>query len=108
VESKKKPVTSHVNGKKTGNVRTNETMTGVRVTIFVVKKQQILHTLNVCLVLAFQHSMRMHRIILSSVACLTLPQFPTLSHKRKDLEKIIEHEMCFDILYNFCLKHFSF
>jgi len=23
-------------------------------------------------------------------------------------EKVIEHKMCFDCLYNFCLKHFSF
>jgi hypothetical protein len=23
-------------------------------------------------------------------------------------EKSIKHEMCFDFLYNFCLKHFSF
>jgi hypothetical protein len=30
-------------------------------------------------------------------------------HKRHDFrKKIIEHKMCFDFLYNFCLEHFSF
>jgi hypothetical protein len=35
--------------------------------------------------------------------------FSTLSHKRRDfLENVIERKMCFDFLYKFCLKHFSF
>jgi hypothetical protein len=35
--------------------------------------------------------------------------FPTLSHKRHDFRKnVTEHKMCFDFLYTFCLKHFSF
>ena len=46
--------------------------------------------------------------ILSFVACPALQYFSTLSHRGHDLKKNIEHEMCFDILYNFCLKHFSF
>jgi len=38
--------------------------------------------------------------------------FPTLSHKRHDFlgegGEVTEPKMCFDFLYNFCLKHFSF
>jgi hypothetical protein len=36
--------------------------------------------------------------------------FSTLSHKRQfyKKEKVNEHKICFDFLYTFCLKHFSF
>jgi hypothetical protein len=35
--------------------------------------------------------------------------FPTLSHKRQDFRKnIIEHKMCFEFLYKFYLKFFSY
>jgi len=49
---------------------------------------------------------------LLSVACPALKYFSTLSHKRRDFrkekKKVTEHKMCFDFIYNFCLKHFSF
>jgi hypothetical protein len=56
----------------------------VHVTIVAVEKQQILHILSVSVPLVIQHAMHLRRIMLSFVACLTLPYFSTLSHKRHD------------------------
>ena len=45
----------------------------------------------VFLALGSQHAMRVRRIIFSYVACMLLPYFPTLSHKRHDfLKRVIE------------------
>jgi len=41
----------------------------------------------VSVALVNQHAKRMSRIILSSAACLSLPYFSTLSHKRYDFQK---------------------
>jgi hypothetical protein len=49
-----------------------------------------------------QHAKRMRHIILPSVACLALQNISTISHKRHDFRKnVLEHQMCFDFLYNF-------
>jgi hypothetical protein len=63
----------------------------------------------VSVALVIQHVMWLRSVILSSVVSLALQYFSTLSHKRHAFRKnIIEYKMCFDFLYNFCLKHFSF
>jgi hypothetical protein len=67
--------------------------------------------LNMCVfvTLVIQHSRRMRRIILSSLASSVLQNFSTLSHKGYDLRKnVIEHKMSFDFIYNFCMTYFSF
>jgi hypothetical protein len=69
--------------------------------IVVVEKQYFLHILSVCVVLIIYHTKRMRCTVLSSVACLDLPYFFTLSHKLLDIRKeVIKHKMCFDFLYD--------
>jgi len=50
--------------------------------------------------------MQCARAILASVTCAVLQYFPTLSHKRYDIreKKLLKTNVCFDFLYNFCLK----
>ena len=65
----------------------------------------------VSVALVTQHAMRMRHTAICGLS--TLLYFPTLSHKRYDFggrkKRVTEQKnVCFDFLYNFCLKHFSF
>ena len=81
-----------------------------RQTIVAVGKKYTIYSECVLIALVTQHTKHMRSIILSFVACLALPYFSTLSHKRYDFrdKEIIEHKMCFDFMYKFCLTHLSF
>jgi hypothetical protein len=90
-----------------------------------VKRNIVLRSLNQCdratatcinyislaYVCGFSYGSRKERalILLSSVVCLVLQYFSTLSHKRRDFRtKVTEHKMCSDFPFKCCLKPFSF
>ena len=61
----------------------------VRVSTSAVEKKSVTikYYKRVSVALVIKHAMRMRRIRLSSVACLALRHFSTLSHKRYDYRK---------------------
>ena len=51
----------------------------------------------VFVVLGIWYAMRLGGVILSSVGCPTVQYFPTLSHKRHDLQNmLLNSNLCFD------------
>jgi hypothetical protein len=70
----------------TGRQCTYKRNTEVRSRNYCYRGKEICITYSECasVALVIQHAKRMRRIMLLSVACLALPYFFTLSHKRKD------------------------
>ena len=67
--------------------------------------------MSVCfVVLVTQLKKRMRRIIIvSPVACPSVPYFSKFCHKRNDFQKkVMAHKMCFDFIYKFRRKHTLF
>ena len=59
------------------------------------KAKSITYSKCVSAALVIQHAKRMHRIILSSAACPSLPCISTLSHKWHDFRgEIFEYKVC--------------
>ena len=71
------------------------------------KRKSIAYSERVLLAVVTQHVKRKRCIILESVVCPVLPYFSVLSHKIFG-KQLLSINMCFDFLYNFCLKYLSF
>jgi hypothetical protein len=66
---------------KAGGVRINLTLRRVRVTIVAVESKISMYYACVSVALLIQHALHMRHISLSSVACLAVPYFSTVSHE---------------------------
>jgi len=62
----------------------------------------------VCVALAVQYARRMRRTVMSSVACLGLQDFSTISQKWNDFRKnVLEHKMCVSICSTNSVRNIS-
>jgi hypothetical protein len=87
--------------KKTGNVHISITLRRVHVTTVAVEKQEVLHILSVS---SLSHRARKAHapFTLSSMACLALTYFSTLSYKRQYARKeVTEYKLCGLITFMF-------
>jgi hypothetical protein len=73
------------------NVSKSVSLRRVRVTIVFVEKEYLLAILSLSVTLHIHYAMRMRRIM-SSVACLNLPYFSKLSHKRNDFQEKLQNK----------------
>ena len=54
-----------------------------------------------------QLAKRVRSVMFSTVVCLAVPYFSTLCHERCNFRnRVVEYDVCFNFLCNFCLKHF--
>jgi len=69
-----------------------------------VKEVRFTHSECVSVALIIQHAQRMHLVILSSVLCLAVPCFSTLSHKEHDFQEDLLNMKC---VFLFSLQRLS-
>jgi hypothetical protein len=85
----------------------------VRLTTVVVEKMYYIFWVCMFVSLVVQHATRMCYILLSSVACPTAKYSSKFYHKRPNFrrwwggESYWTQNVCFNIHYGFCPKHFS-
>jgi len=96
-----------LNIKKTGKLRIKVTFRCIRLTIFGMKKQQVLNIPSVWL-WPYLSNTQCACAILSSVARHARLYFSTLSHKRHYFLKKKLKTLRFDIRYKVCPKYFLF
>jgi hypothetical protein len=66
----------------------------------------VLHILSALVASGIQHAMRMcHTVICGLPGSAVI--FPHYHIRRDFRNEVLEHRMCFDFLYNFCLEHFT-
>ena len=83
-----------------------ESNTGARSCNHCCSGKAISSTYTESVSLDIQYAKRMRRSISSSVVCLSLSYFSTLSHKRHEFrEKVVDHKVRVNFLYNFETSH---
>jgi hypothetical protein len=95
----------------TGRLCFNVTVGRICITIYHGKAISIIYSKCMSVAVVMQHTKHMCLIMLSSLGCLALQYFSTLSYKWHIFwKKVIAYKMwVFDALfYNFCLKQFLF
>ena len=90
----------------TGNVHINLILMRVRLITLATEKQKRKSVFCI-FALVIQHVMRLRHIAICGLS--SSQWFSTLSHKRHNCQKkVTEHKICFNFVYNVCLKRFSF
>ena len=81
-----------------------------RATTVAVEKQKELYIASVCVFVAFgtQCAMRMCHIIYGLSGPNTLSHIISQMVRISKKKTLLNIKLCFDFLYNFCLKHVSF